>query len=93
MARITYINPGAKTAHMAGYEWVRPAYLSQVIDVQEATDVFRAWLLKAADHIPPDELAFAEQLISETCEKRHVLLMVDFIASAYQRILKERKAA
>lgn len=61
--------------------------------MNEACDYFRGWLLTAGPHMPPDEMAFAEQLISETCRPEHVMLMVDFVASAYKRQLAKREAA
>jgi hypothetical protein len=81
------------TDHLAGYEWARPMYLSRIIDVNEASEYFRGWLLTARPHLPPDEAAFADQLIRETCRPEHVLLMVDFVASAYKRQIETSKAA
>lgn len=88
------------TEHLAGFAWSTPEEirhdqslsLSLTIDIPGATQVFFEWLVSANPYLPADEAAFAEALISETRKPWHVLLMVDFIASAYRRHLAKQAA-
>lgn len=93
MATKPHLRLVTPTDHLAGYAWARPEHLSRIIDVNEATEHFRGWLLTARPHLPPDEAAFADLLIHETCRPEHVMLMVDFVASAYKRQIEKRDAA